>query len=389
MDNNEFYLSDDSGSDGDYEKFRLKKREYDDFILQEIQKQQDASIANSHPSHKNQGRGQRISLALSKISYIILNLAISAVVKVRSCRSEAVVACLLLGCTLFQMMNTTVVTSRAANAFGRSFPQNQTLPLPMDTYQHFVDLYDLNMNKEEYIPYLWSIPYSFQPINDVFFKCMGATAVDKPEEGFSEISIPSTSGAGPFNIFTSMNVYKSNQIFASQEKKGRVFAMMKNPVHSTIDAYRAYSQTGIQMSIEEYIDSNNFVDNWMTRVLTGKSITFDSGIGHEVTQDDVDFAMEVLSQKILVGIYPKMAEFIKRLEGLLSIDMVNGVVLNCRQQIFADSINAFASSLYPPENTPLWNTIYAKNNFDMQVYKYAVELFDDQAALSLKFAIGA
>jgi hypothetical protein len=69
--------------------------------------------------------------------------------------------------------------------------------------------------------------------------------------------------------------------------------------------------------------------------------------------------------------------------------MVNGVVLNCRQQIFADSINAFASSLYPPENTPLWNTKYAKNNFDMQVYKYAVELFDDQAALSLKFAIGA
>jgi hypothetical protein len=143
------------------------------------------------------------------------------------------------------------------------------------------------------------------------------------------------------------------------------------------------------MSIEEYIDSNNFVDNWMTRVLTGKSIAFDSGIGHEVTQDDVDFAMEVLSQKILVGIYPKMAEFFKRLEGLLSIVMVNGVVLNCRQQIFADSINAFASSLYPPENTPLWNTIYAKNNFDMQVYKYAVELFDDQAALSLKFAIGA
>jgi len=398
MASDSFYLSDDSGSDGDYEKFRRKKFEYNELVLQEIQKQQDYSPpSSSRLPHGNQGREKRASLKMRKILITLSNLVMAAVTYfvdiLKNCRSEAIVACLLLGCTLFQMINVVPFVSKRANAFSATLSRNHTssLPIPMDRFRHFVDLYDTNANEVDgYIPYLWKIPYSYQPIDDVFFKCMGATVIDKPDEGYSEISIPSRSGGGgPRKLLASMAAYKSNQIFATEEKEGRAFTMMKNPVHFAIDAYRAYSQSGTIIPMEEYMESEYFKDNWMTRALTGKSFEFNRGneheendlqslINQEVTQDDADFAMEVLSQKILVGTYPQMAEYFERLEIFLSFDLADEAILNCRQQVFADSINSIANSQYPPENTSLWNAIYAKNKFDMQVYKYAIDLFEDE-----------
>ena len=243
-------------------------------------------------------------------------------------------------------------------------------------------------------------------------KCFKATEIIQtinPNQLFSEISIPSRFGGEPSKVLTSLAAYKSNQIFATQQVKGMVFAMMKNPVHSTIDAYRDFlsstssSSSQIQMPIEEYMKSKYFEDNWMTRALTGKSLelkwdsdssgtkqnTTRNDAREEVKQDDLDFAMRVMSQKVLVGLYPQMQEYFGRLERFLSLNVADAGILKCRQDVFASALHMFSNSLYPPENTPLWNAIYSKNKFDMQVYKYAVDLFEEESTLNLEFTKGA
>ena len=82
------------------------------------------------------------------------------------CRSEAIVATMLLGCTLFQMMNVTLVTRRADIYSTIATQNDDTVSLSMDHYKHFVDLYEPNTKPDEYIPYFWKIPYSYQPIDD-------------------------------------------------------------------------------------------------------------------------------------------------------------------------------------------------------------------------------
>jgi len=141
----------------------------------------------------------------------------------------------------------------------------------------------------------------------------------------------------------------------------------------------------------------------MTRALTRKSLElngegdiYSSGneestneTREEVTQDDLDFAMRVMSQKVLVGLYPQMESYFGRLERFLSLSRADAGILKCRQDVFASALHTFSNSLYPPEKTPLWNVIYSKNKFDMQVYKYAGDLFEEESTLNLGFSKGA
>lgn len=421
MEGDEFYLSDDS--DVDYEEDRRKKFEYDELFFTEIQKQNASlRVPPARPRTRTSSidtiQDHRASVALSELSirtlYLLMDGIVQTVQFLKSCRSEAIVATMLLGCTLFQMMNVTLVTRRA-DIYSTVAAQNEeTVSLSMDHYKHFVDLYEPNTKPDEYIPYFWKIPYSYQPIDDIIMNCFGATEIkqtNNPNRLFSEISIPSRFGREPSKVLTSLAAYNSNQIFATQQVKGMVFAMMKNPVHSTIDAYRDFisssssSNSQMPMPIEEYMKSKYFEDNWMTRTLTGKSLELngdsdmsgneentahnDNDARKEVTQDDLDFAMRVMSQKVLVGLYPQMQEYVGRLERFLSLDAADAGILKCRQDVFASALHTVSNSRYPPENTPLWNAIYSKNKFDMQVYKYAGDLFEEESTLNLVFAKGA
>lgn len=182
----------------------------------------------------------------------------------------------------------------------------------------------------------------------------------------------------------STDIYEASKAF-TPSNLGKVFTVMKNPVYAVVDRYQHMISTiapqAMNVSFLEYIESPYVEDNMMTRALTGKLTPF-GGEAKDIRQKDLDNAIEILRQKCLVGLYHKINDFFVRLDNYLQWELRNRDMAQCRESVLLTFNNENSNVLYPPEGSSLWRIIAKKNRFDMQLFRVAEVLFEEQGLLS-------
>ena len=172
--------------------------------------------------------------------------------------------------------------------------------------------------------------------------------------------------------------------------KGRMFALFRHPVDRAVSQFyylqtatweSTYNPRLANYTVDQYAYTPLVEENWMVRTLVDKVSSFD------ITTDDLDAAKEVLRKKCLVGFMDKMGESLERFRRYFGFtDPSNGWDntdwKNCTDEYLKKGINSNAHGQLQ-EGDKAWNQLVLRNMFDMLLYQYALELYEDQESMFL------
>ena len=176
------------------------------------------------------------------------------------------------------------------------------------------------------------------------------------------------------DVIISPQLLLSSSIFTS-EHKGRMFTLLRHPIERAHHMYyvkRNRSDEVASMSIQEYSTSKHMENNWLTRFLSGKQIG-------ALTDHDLNVAKEVLKRKCLIGLVDNVDESINRFVEYFNFKSSKDNTQQCHENVINDALqnNNFGGDEIT-EDSDDWNALLNRNIYDMQVYNYAVQLFEEQ-----------
>jgi hypothetical protein len=237
--------------------------------------------------------------------------------------------------------------------------------------------------------------------------------------------------SGLLDFVTTDNLHQTMaKLFLPSSSSARLFALFRHPVEREVSRFyfmqyatweRLYDPTLTEMTLEEFITSQQddgqprIYDNWMVRSLTGKVSCY-----FTLTEQDLEVAKQVLRRKCLVGLTNKMEESLQRFQLFFHWPLVG---IPRKKDITADTSSPSSSSTtinsndtnpsgeyllsgqecknkflmegrknenpkHPKVNkgTSLWNQIANIHRYDVELYAYVENLFDQQASIFSKFS---
>jgi hypothetical protein len=187
------------------------------------------------------------------------------------------------------------------------------------------------------------------------------------------------------DIVVSPFVFETNDLF-TQTAKGRFFSVFRHPIDRAISMFYyiqvadwepSYKPELKEWTLEQYAQSDVVENNWMTRQLSGQ-------LGGELTDSNLQKAMEVVRRKFMVGlmtqIEPSMTRFEKFFRWKYKVNPTNQETCRARLMSGGSNSNKANKKPLPKEGEPAWDLLAHQNNFDIQLYKYIEQLFVEQEA---------
>ena len=177
---------------------------------------------------------------------------------------------------------------------------------------------------------------------------------------------------GLADVFVSQLSLEGSRVFTTNHM-GRAFTIMRHPVKlaTSLFYYRrittwepTYRPEYKDITFEQYVETDGYYDNWMTRMITNAKL---GGLndGH------MELAKTIIKEKFIIGISDHMDETFRHLELYFGwAENKEGCV---KFHLHSAPSN---KNKYPvPENgSPLWGIIAERNKYDMALYYYALEL---------------
>jgi len=184
----------------------------------------------------------------------------------------------------------------------------------------------------------------------------------------------------------------SLQLFSPSNKR-KMFAMFRHPIERhTSEFYYLQSATHegshrdflVNWTLEEWAQSQYIGQNWVTRMLANKQ----SG---PLNDGDLQLAKEILRVKCLIGLTSKIEESIGRIEAYFGWSpkdrqktpsrFISGI--ECKEQFFGQHGTHVNRNRHPDvlPDTETWRILESVNTFDLPLYHYAVQLFEEQSVL--------
>lgn len=159
--------------------------------------------------------------------------------------------------------------------------------------------------------------------------------------------------------------------------KAILVVMMRHPVERTISLFY-YLQQAVweptysihlnNMTLLQYIDdSNRMESNWMTRQLTGK-------LEEPLLPEDLQYAQWILERYAWVGLVTEMEESLQRFGQVLGWPKKKQ---QCETLLPQKSSNTFPHPTHDRQSIE-WQRIEELNYWDVQLYHFAVGLFQFQ-----------
>lgn len=169
-------------------------------------------------------------------------------------------------------------------------------------------------------------------------------------------------------------------------RKGRLFAIFRNPIERAASLFyfiqdTQWKQPGsgneqfASMTIEQFYEAGFAENNWMTRFLTNELTK------GELTEEDLNIAKEVLRQKCLVGLLDSKGETFERFQKYFGWRPKNGSEEECVAKKLEWAWPMKHRHPTVEEESDAYRLIRAQNMFDLQLYEYAKELFEQQGQL--------
>jgi len=190
------------------------------------------------------------------------------------------------------------------------------------------------------------------------------------------------------DIIITPRVHDAGGIMSSTNA-GRFMVMLRHPVKREVDMFY-YRQAATwdpnfdaqlaTMSINDYVDSEKMLDNFMTRSLLNLD---QSAI---IKAEDVAAAKAILRQKFIVGIFEWYDASISRFEKYLgwwdqySVES-DAVVNQCHYDEVKLHNHDAGSHPDVPAGGTTWNKFIIRSWADVELYAYAKHLYSSQSSL--------
>lgn len=183
-------------------------------------------------------------------------------------------------------------------------------------------------------------------------------------------------------IILSPELENVSKIFSSTAH-GRLFSIFQHPVEITIQKYHYLTHHNVipYLSIEQFVSSYHFHDNIITRSLLGESSK-----NEKLTYDHVVFAKKILRQKCLVGLQNQVEDFVYRLTRYFQWKNLDSQKEECIREIVLNQNkeNDDIMMQYPGKGSKEWKMIEKRNEFDLMIFDYMQELFQDEENIHYK-----
>ena len=270
------------------------------------------------------------------------------------------------------------------------------LPTDIDTrLKNWFSAEGMRVTEKDDVPFYFHIPLSGALIaSECWTRCLGfivASDGGKTEVTNSTLKAIQVAGSSFVNVDLShlqgiehaanMNLVPSSlpdvaisplfndaikKLF-SQSHPTTLVMTMRHPISRAVAMfdYMKKNQSDLAlaaMTLEQYALSGRIENNYVVRLLTGKST---GGL----SVDDVNFCKELLRQKAVVGLYEDMERSVHHFQRYFGWARVTGDVMNCENQLIAGGL-AQESAMTLDQGSAAYSLIQQQNLHDIAVYDY-------------------
>jgi len=172
--------------------------------------------------------------------------------------------------------------------------------------------------------------------------------------------------SGVPDIVISPRFLDTVEILFSNQHKSKFILTLRDPIQRSIATFEYLKNENPEvatLAIEQFAQSRYIENNYVTRLLTGKS----TGV---LSRKDVDFCKELLRRKAIIGLYEKIEEALKHFELYLGWSPSTSHALNCQARAIADALND-KPSIQIDEASAAYTLIRQQNIHDISLYNYA------------------
>jgi len=188
-------------------------------------------------------------------------------------------------------------------------------------------------------------------------------------------------------IFTPL-LHESAQLFNyndksnKQQRRGEIFCLFRHPIARAVSLYHylqkatwepTYSEEIKHMTIDDFAISKYAENNWMTRFLINK-------MSGPLTRTEVDMAKEVMRRKVLVGLVVDVEGSVDRFNKFFGWDK-NPAITKKRQSCIDGFLKSGSNKnvhKLVEEGGREWRILRSNQLFDLELYEYALQLYEEQ-----------
>jgi len=311
-----------------------------------------------------------------------------------------------------------------------------TSRLPSEIQDNLANVNDPAQDKGSETPFFWHIPKSGGTTLQRMYFCMGFTLANevggnsKFDSDRSKIDVISPWSDNPGKVinvdvtsqegiteaknrgFLTQTPHPHLDLVSSQEFKfaattlfspehnGRMFALFRHPIDRAVSKFyylqkatweSTYKERWKTMTLEKWAEKDRGENNWMVRMLVGKDNRA------VLTTEDLELAKEIVRTKFVVGLMDSFDESVHRFNVFLGVDESDAVNQECIGQFTSSGGDSHASanrkvietknqwnSYAHPDveyGSPAWVSLSKINFFDILLYRYVLEVFEEQRSL--------
>jgi len=311
-----------------------------------------------------------------------------------------------------------------------------TSRLPSEIQDNLANVNDPAQDKGSETPFFWHIPKSGGTTLQRMYFCMGFTLANevggnsKFDSDRSKIDVISPWSDNPGKVinvdvtsqegineaknrgFLTQSPHPHLDLVSSQEFKfaattlfspehnGRMFALFRHPIDRAVSKFyylqkatweSTYKERWKTMTLEKWAEKDRGENNWMVRMLVGKDNRA------VLTTEDLELAKEIVRTKFVVGLMDSFDESVHRFNVFLGVDESDAVNQECIGQFTSSGGDSHASanrkvietknqwnSYAHPDveyGSPAWVSLSKINFFDILLYRYVLEVFEEQRSL--------
>jgi len=241
-------------------------------------------------------------------------------------------------------------------------------------------------SKETFI--FWHIPKSGGSTVKTIYRCLGKSIdiVSQPGQIMQAKELGLVASGQVDIIFSSYPAAAVHHLFDT-DHKGRMLAMFRDPVDRLISKFfylqiatweNTYRPEWKDMEILEWIQGVNIDNDHMVKKLAGK-IQRD-----KATREDLELAKRTVRNRFIVGLMTEMEESVHRYNAVMGIDEEednNG--RKCMQSYFGKGVRKQNSNSHAKveKDSPAYQLLVEKNQLDIELYEYVLQIFDQQEDL--------
>ena len=150
--------------------------------------------------------------------------------------------------------------------------------------------------------------------------------------------------------------------------KGRAFTILQHPVMQAEKLFNSRDWG----NFPEYIQSTQYIDNWVVRSLTNNK-------QGELTEDHLMVAKGILARKFFIGIADYLEETIKRLEMYYELKQPSDGCAN-KYLMVEESPHTESEAFHIERGSDEWTLVTQRDQYDLMLYYYALEVFAKQGS---------